>query len=278
MENRSDFSTMMLWRHRQIQDEHRPAHTNTRPQVPSGSATRYLSPAVETAAQPATFLPATTHGESDVIVRERQRIAHEIHDGVAQDLAALSLKLRQCHGQIENDPTTLDAELDDIRTVLDGTIVELRRIIHGLRPVSLEEQGFIPALHALAAEFGSQYALYVHLRIDGTGRYLPRALELPLFRMAQEALNNVVQHARATCVQITLSRTARTLTFSIEDNGCGFGGEQMRPGHLGIRQMDERINAHGGTLSIQSGVGRGTRLVATFFPAEPNNPGNYRKE
>lgn len=206
--------------------------------------------------------------EREIVARERRRIAREIHDGVAQDLAALSLKMRLCQRQLKHHPSGLSAELDEIRATLDTTLVELRRIICGLRPAALEEHGFIVALHMLAAEFNAQHPLYVHLAISGDESDLPHALELPLLRMAQEALHNIAQHAQATRASMTLSLTPNELTFLVEDNGCGFttGGllEKVRSGHIGLQQMQERVAAHRGTLTIQSEMGQGTRLVATF--------------
>lgn len=206
--------------------------------------------------------------EGDIVDRERRRIAREIHDGVAQDLAALSLKLRLCQRQLNNDRAGLSAELDEIRSDLDTALVELRRILCGLRPISLEEHGLIPALHILAAEFSARHPIYIHVSISGDERYLPHSLELPIFRMAQEALNNVAQHAQATYAQVTLSLMPNASTFSIEDNGSGFTTsvlwDKIRQGHLGLQQMRERVAVHHGTLSIQSEVGQGTRIVATF--------------
>jgi two-component system sensor histidine kinase DegS len=260
MGNRPDFSPTMVW-----QLTHTSAHANGKASAPYGSLSHILQPKRETMP-----LPAASK-ESEIVARERRRIACEIHDGVAQDLAALSLKVRLCQRQLENDPAGLSTELDEIRSNLDTTLVELRRIVCGLRPVSLEEHGFIPALHALAAELSARHPIYIHLSISGDERYLPHSLELPLFRMAQEALNNVVQHAQATYAQITLSLMPDALTFSIEDNGSGFTTtalwDKIRHGHLGLQQMRERIAVHHGTLSIQSEVGQGTRIVATFSHA-----------
>ena len=265
MENRPDFSPAMVWQLTKSPDYRLLVHANGKAGAPFRSGFHSLQAKGGTRPLPAAC------NESEIVARERRRLAREIHDGVAQDLGALSLKIRLCQRRLENDPIGLSAELDEIGMMLDTTLVELRRTICGLRPVSLEEHGFIPALHALAAELSERRPLYIHLNISGDEHYLPHSLELPLFRMAQEALNNVVQHAGATYAQITLSLMPDSLTFSIEDNGSGFTTtalwEKIRQGHLGLQQMRERIAAHHGTLSIQSEVGQGTRIVATFSPA-----------
>lgn len=210
-------------------------------------------------------------GEQQLIAHERQRLAREIHDGVAQDLAALSLAMFAERQRLKQEQLTLPEcadTLGEMQQLLDTALRELRRVICGLRPTSLEEQGLVTALHSLAAEFGVQHSLYVHLTIQGDATGMPPALELPIFRTAQESLHNIVKHAQATLVQMVLTVTPTTITFSIQDNGCGFTAEalwqKMRKGHLGLRQMQERIVEQHGVLSINSKVGGGTQLMVTF--------------
>ncbi|MEZ4735544.1 MAG: sensor histidine kinase [Caldilineaceae bacterium] len=221
--------------------------------------------------QQAVKTPAATQAkaaEANLIAAERQRIAREIHDGVAQDLAALALQARCYQRQLQSDPAALAEELEQMHITLDTALVELRRIICGLRPACLEEQGLVAALHALAAEFSAQHPLYVHFRVEGDETHLPQTLEHPLFRIAQEALHNAARHAQATLVEMRLTLSPDTLTFSLQDNGCGFTAttlrDKARTGHLGLQQMQERVATHQGVLFIDSAVGQGTRVTVKF--------------
>lgn len=206
--------------------------------------------------------------ESEIITSERQRIAREMHDGVAQDLAALVLKTHLCQQYAQIGSEKLLGQLEELRAIVDQSVVELRRTICGLRPISLEEHGLVAALQALAAEASTQQPLYIQVSIEGDEDAIPTCLELPLFRMAQEAINNIVQHANATHAHIRLSITSGKLLLCIKDNGSGFSTSalwrKIRAGHLGLQQMDERITAHHGELVIRSEEGEGTCISARF--------------
>ena len=207
--------------------------------------------------------------EAEAIDEERRRIAQEIHDGVAQDLAALRLRASLWHDLVEASPAQLQVELDELQAILDGGIVKMQRVIFALRPVALDEVGFFPALHQLAADSENQYRVHIDLQISGSEEHLPVDLELPLFRIAQEALHNIGKHAQASVVWITvdLSQESR-ITLSIRDNGLGFDpaslGEAVRSGHLGLKQMRERVEKAGGTLVVDSRPGQGTEVRAVL--------------
>jgi len=207
--------------------------------------------------------------EVEAIEAERRRIAHEIHDGLAQDLAALRFKATLWHDLVDKRPAQMHAELDDLLEVLNGSIREVRRSIFALRPLALDELGFFPALRQFIANFGEQYQLQIKLRVAGPEERLPASLELPLFRVIQESLNNIRKHAQADIVHIHLDlEQAGGLSLTIQDNGIGFDPatlEQMfREGHVGLKQMQERVQSINGRLSIQSQPGVGTELQVTF--------------
>lgn len=207
--------------------------------------------------------------EEEAIAEERRRIAREIHDGVAQDLAGLRFRVRLWHNLVDDNPAQMHTELDGLREVLGKNIREVRRSIFALRPVALDELGFYPALHQFVDEFAEQNQLHINLRITGPPEQLPNFLEPVLFRMIQEALNNVGKHAQAQMVWLTLDLTSPdVIALHIQDDGVGFDPamlEQMaRSGHLGLKQMRERVEKLNGTLDLHSQRGTGTAIHAVL--------------
>jgi two-component system sensor histidine kinase DegS len=203
--------------------------------------------------------------EAEAIDEERRRIAQEIHDGVAQDLAALRLRVSLWYDWLEQDPAKMIAELDEFQSILDREILDMRRAILGLRPVALEEVGLVPALRRLVEDFENQHQAHVTLNVSGPEQRLPLELELPLFRVVQEALRNVGKHARASLVRIDLDLTqAKAVRLTVRDNGLGFDPAGLpgvvRDGHLGLKQMGERVEAVGGRLEMHSVPGQGTEM------------------
>jgi signal transduction histidine kinase len=155
--------------------------------------------------------------------------------------------------------------------VLIDAIADLRRAIFALRPVDLEALGFFPALTQLVDDFGDQNQLLAQLDVSGPPDALPATYELPLFRIIQEGVNNIGQHAHASSVLVRLAVDAADgVTLSVLDNGRGFDPGQLgpadHPGHFGLRQMRERILDLGGTLDIRSAIGQGTELLITLPP------------
>jgi len=147
--------------------------------------------------------------------------------------------------------------------------VDIRRAIFALRPVDLDALGLIPALTQLVGDFGDQNQLVARLDVSGPQDALPAVYELPLFRIIQEGLNNIGQHARASSVLVRLEVDAiGGVAVSVRDDGRGFDPSQLGPadhaGHFGLRQMRERILGLGGTLDIRSASGQGTELVITL--------------
>ena len=203
--------------------------------------------------------------EEEAIAEERRRIAREIHDGLAQDLASLHLRVKLWHKLVDHDPVQMHAELHALQELLSEEIREVRRAIFALRSVALDELGFYPALDQFTSDFGEQNQLYVDLRILGPGDRLPSSLEPVLFRIVQEALNNVGKHALARTVWIVLDlRSADEVALAIRDDGVGFDlailDQAVRHGHLGFKQMRERVEALKGTFLVKSKAGSGTEI------------------
>ncbi len=208
--------------------------------------------------------------EAEAIDAERRRIAHEIHDGVAQSLAGLRFKSALWSHLADGAPPGMRAALDELQAALIAAIVDLRRAIFALRPVDLDALGFFPALAQLVSDFGDQNRLIACLEVAGSQDVLPAVYELPLFRIIQESLNNIGQHAAASSVLVRLTvDEASGVVVTVRDDGRGFDpsllGPTDRAGHFGLRQMRERILSRGGTMDIRSAPGLGTELVI-FLP------------
>jgi PAS domain S-box-containing protein len=212
--------------------------------------------------------------EAEAIDAERRRIAHEMHDGVAQSLAGLRFKSALWLHLADQAPPEMRAALDELLFVLNAAMLDLRRAIFALRPVDLETLGFFPALAQLVQDFGDQNQVAADLESPDPPVTLPAAYELPLFRIIQEGLNNISQHAQASHVLVHVSvYDTCGVAVAVRDNGRGFEpsslGQGDLAGHFGLRQMRERILDLDGTLDIHSAPGEGTELVITLPPIGP---------
>jgi PAS domain S-box-containing protein len=209
--------------------------------------------------------------ETEAIDAERHRIAHELHDGVAQSLAGLRFKSALWTHLADAASPGMRAALDELQAVLNAAIVDIRRAIFALRPVDLDALGFFPALTQLVGDFGDHNQVAARLDVSGPQDALPAVYELPLFRIIQEGLNNISLHAHASSVLVRLQVDATGgVAVSVRDGGRGFDPGQLgpadHPGHFGLRQMRERILELDGTLDIHSAIGQGTELVITLPP------------
>jgi PAS domain S-box-containing protein len=209
--------------------------------------------------------------EAEAIDAERLRIAHEIHDGVAQSLAGLRFKSALWSHLADGASSRMRSALDEVQAVLVTAITDIRRAIFALRPLDLETLGFLPALSQFVNNFGDQNQLSTRQDISGHPDSLPAAYELPLFRIVQESLNNINQHAHASSVRVHLRvDITGAVMLTIRDDGRGFdphlAGMPSQSGHFGLRQMRERIQDLGGTLDICTAVGQGTELSITLPP------------
>jgi signal transduction histidine kinase len=210
---------------------------------------------------------AYLHSEELAIAEERARIAREIHDGVAQSLAFTALKLDLVARLMARDTAKAISELDAAKDTVRETIKEVRRSIFALRPVDLERHGFMETVRRYAIDFGQQNDVHVRLEL-GTLPELGLKSEAVLFRIFQEAMNNVAKHAGARTVDVRVGADGDHMAYvSVEDDGKGFdlvqvGDRVTSAGGLGLRQMRERVQARGGRFEIESEPGRGTRVLA----------------
>jgi signal transduction histidine kinase len=199
--------------------------------------------------------------------RERQRIAHGMHDGINQLLIGAMLELKAARQRMSaNDLKQAEKSLDSVKTILHRTDAELRRIIHDLRPPTLDALGLVPALRRYATQFQQYSTIPCSVQVVGTPIRLSPVAEISLYRLTQEALNNVNNHSHATQSELTICFNPDTLQLVVADNGCGFDlatAQQSESDHLGLVGMRERAESLGGSLAIQSTPGAGTRLELT---------------
>jgi len=206
-----------------------------------------------------TYIGAITQGQED----ERQRLARELHDDTIQALVALKQRAQLTRRALPKD-TPLQA-LTELETLTEQTIENLRRTIRALRPIYLEDLGLVAALEMLANEAGQNSPLKVAFQKSGTEQRLAAEVELALYRMVKESLNNILHHAQATQASIQIEFAAQALHLRVKDNGVGFEvpkspAEFVPKGHFGLVGLYERAQLIGAGLEITSAPGKGTQL------------------
>ena len=209
---------------------------------------------------------------------ERQRLAREIHDTLAQGFASIVTLYEAARTDLATRPEAALGRLEEIGRTARSSLSEARRVVWALRPEALEEGTLADALERLVRDFRSESGLDATSRITGDRRGLGPAAEATLLRVAQEALANVRQHARASRVALTLSYLEDGLLLDVRDDGIGFeqgladhapdGGQA---GGFGLTGMRERVEQQGGTLTIESEPDTGTAIVAAL-PISPVAP------
>ncbi|MBC3197092.1 sensor histidine kinase [Pseudomonas poae] len=199
------------------------------------------------------------HAQED----ERKRVAYDLHDGLAQTLAGLHQRLQGFAGRCPPLPDALAADLQAILTLAQHSVGEGRQLIAGLRPVVLDDFGLFKALDKEAdrlREAGVHVVWQAHCDMR-----LPSQVEIALFRIGQEAINNVLKHAQASQVHLALELRDAEAALRVDDNGRGFAAGQPRDDarHLGLATMQERASLLGGRFTCVSTVDGGTRLQAS---------------
>jgi signal transduction histidine kinase len=202
---------------------------------------------------------------------ERRRVAGELHDGIAQSLAALNLRVRLARSA--GDPQVRQMALDEISGGISDAILELRRMARGLRPPALEMLGLAAAMSSHARSVGEAAGLVTDFDADNVSGLLTPDAELSLYRIFQESLSNVVRHSGASRVSVQLKRRDNFVELSVIDDGQGFdasGAVGARRG-LGLFGMEERAAFMGGTVTIRSTKGQGTSV----FVSVPIQEGSF---
>jgi PAS domain S-box-containing protein len=203
--------------------------------------------------------------QTDVQERERARIARELHDDLQQTLAAIKMDLAAAADRTASAPHQVAPLLAKARELADSVIVSTRRIVNDLRPQLLDDLGLGAALQALASQFSQRTGVECEIddRANGSVDALSPAAALCLFRVAQEALNNVAKHAQAQLVTITLHADASTgICLQVDDDGRGITDpDRHKTGSFGLPGMRERVASIGGSLAVGERPGGGTRVT-----------------
>ena len=196
-------------------------------------------------------------------LRERERLAREMHDGLGHTLAALSVQLEAVQRLYRVDPERASAQVDTLKALTRASMAELRSSLAGLRAPGLEDRAFEPALQALCDEFEQRSGVKAVLAIEGDSSSLPAAVTETLWRVAQEALTNVEKHAGAQQVTLTLAVVSHQVTLAVCDDGAGIpAGLLPVNGHYGLVGMRERVEGLGGALQVTQPPGGGTCVQA----------------
>jgi signal transduction histidine kinase len=193
---------------------------------------------------------------------ERRRLSRELHDETGQVFSAVKIELGVLRQRIAPADTT---RLDQVLDLIDTGIQSIRNVTNDLRPSLLDDLGLLPALRSLVAEFGERSGIRVGLAAPETLPPLSEKAELALFRALQEALSNVMRHAKARSVDIGISVSRDGVLLEVRDDGSGLAADATperfeRAGHMGLAGMRERIADLGGTVRFQGGPGAGALL------------------
>ncbi|MFF4953816.1 GAF domain-containing sensor histidine kinase [Streptomyces chattanoogensis] len=195
------------------------------------------------------------------IAGERARLAHELHDAVAQKLFSLRLTAQAATALVDRDPARAKGELHQVAALAAEAADELRAAVVELRPAALDEDGLVATLRSQAQVLDRAHTARVTFAANGV-RALPAAQEEALLRVAQEALHNALRHSGAGQVEVTLTRHGHGALLRVADNGRGFDTGQVRRAgrHLGLVSMRDRAGGVGGRLRVESEPGRGTAV------------------
>jgi signal transduction histidine kinase len=216
------------------------------------------------------YLGAVTRGQE----AERARLARELHDGPVQELIGLGQRAEMAQRLVaRGDTARAQTLLEELRGSELETVEELRRLIGALRPVYLEDLGFLPALDALVQQAAERATARVRLEQEGPVQRLAPEVELAAYRIVQEALSNALQHAHAQDIVVRVRSDPQGLALSVTDDGLGFTlppGPDLftQAGHFGLVGMRERATLLGGTLQIHTALGQGTQVVI-YLPGHP---------
>ena len=200
---------------------------------------------------------------------ERGKISRELHDEVGQQLTAMIFNLELMQGQTFKHGEEFKKKLTETTSLAEDVIKDVRRISSDLRPAMLDDLGVLPTIRWHTTNFMKNYNMEVQLDVSDAAENLPDEIKLLMYRVVQESLTNVAKHANADNVQIILKEVEDVFLLEIIDDGVGFDEESIilprqEGSGLGLLGMRERLRLVGGSIAIQSQLGKGTRIVARF--------------
>jgi PAS domain S-box-containing protein len=240
-------------------------------QAPSEDEIAFLSSIADQAAVAVENTRLFVEAQGKAALLERQKLARELHDSVSQALYGIALGARTARELLERDPPKAAAPLEYVASLAEAGLAEMRALIFELRPESLAQEGLVAALSKQVASLHTRHGITASAALPDEPD-VPLPVKEALYRIGQEALHNIVRHARATEVSLALRwepvatsgapAPGAVLVLEVQDNGIGFDPDGPFPGHLGLRSMYERAASLGGSLEVESAAGSGTRVTA----------------
>lgn len=196
---------------------------------------------------------------------ERQRVSREIHDGPAQSMANVVIKTEICEKLIDRDLEKARYELNQLKTIVRDCLKDVRKIIYDLRPMSLDDLGLIPTIQRFIINFEEETYIQVDFLVTAKNEAMHSIIKLAVFRIVQEALNNIRKYSKAKNVTIRLEIINKSITLLIIDDGIGFDVQRevtnsREESGFGLFIMSERVGLLKGKIDIQSNFGTGTRI------------------
>ncbi|TLM73634.1 MAG: sensor histidine kinase [Actinobacteria bacterium] len=208
-----------------------------------------------------------------LLASERERIAREIHDGVSQSLFGVSIGLEVARRQVGRDPAGAAVRLEEMQEQVAGCLAELRRVVYDLRPLKLQELGLVGAIEYWLSEVTVGRGPSGRLEVEGEALPLPARTEACLYRVAKEAVANVVKHSEAQSFVVRLSYLGDSVRLEVTDDGHGFRPEEALEraeggDSLGLKSIRDRVEAERGRIDIRSVPGEGTAITVVLEAAE----------
>lgn len=205
---------------------------------------------------------------------ERRRIARDIHDGPAQNIASLVIKTEIVEKLLKRGNIHIEDELKDIKTQLRAVLKEIRGIMYDLRPISLDEVGLIPTIERMAADMSYEKNIAIEIKKISDYPIFNSLNKLIVYRIVQESLNNIIKHSGAKNVVIRMDVRQDSINGSVSDDGKGFDADsfmEAKDKSFGLSSMKERAEIAHGSITIKSVVGKGTKIMFSIpNDEEPN--------
>ena len=192
--------------------------------------------------------------------RERQLVAYEIHDGLAQELTGAIFRFQAFRGTLDRDAEEAWKMFDVGVELLQKGVNEARSLITGLRPPVLDELGIVAAIEYLLCENEERGGPSVDFRHALRPDRLDPSLQVAIFRIVQESLTNARRHSQSSRVQLTLAECEETLLIDVRDWGIGFDPDRVKSNHFGVEGIRERVRLLGGRMTLNTKPGQGTHL------------------
>jgi signal transduction histidine kinase len=213
-----------------------------------------------------------TRAERTAVAAERNRIARDLHDSVTQTLFSATLIAEVLPKLVQRNGKEGMRRLEELRQLTRGALAEMRTLLLELRPATLMEVSIDELLRQLVEAARGRARIPIAMELEASVP-LPPDVKIAFYYIAQEALNNVAKHARASAVQVTLKSDEAGAALRVHDDGLGFDVTQVTPEHLGLAIMRERTESIGGELLIRSAPGGGTEISVRWQPQQTAGAG-----